>query len=198
MTIYKLCSQLKFYNRDEQSTGTRKEREIDREQSEKKRRRREEDECNFSVKVGVYQQAVQKFQKSRNRVTTNYGERVRVEFYDCVMYLPERYSRLLTNELLTEINEATVVMSYSGKDPEAQNRLLLDFDAIRTDEAGEVTSSVVMQTPLSNRTRNSNTTSDGVSNISNIINIAQNDDAGAAAAIVAGDAAADSDHEEEA
>lgn len=81
------------------------------------------------------------------RVSTNYGERLRVEFHDCAMYLPERFSHLLTDEHLTELNDSTVVMSFSGKDPNTQNRLLLDFEIIRADEAGEMTSTSVIQAP---------------------------------------------------
>lgn len=81
------------------------------------------------------------------RVTTSYGDRVRIEIFDAVMYLPERFSRILSDGLLTELNESTVVMSYSGKDPNTSNRLLLDFDVIRTDDsAGDATATSVMQT----------------------------------------------------
>lgn len=78
------------------------------------------------------------------RVSTDYGDRLRIELHDSVMYLPERFSNLLSDEHLTELNESTVVMSFSGKDPNAQNRLLLDFEIIRVDEADEVVSTAVI------------------------------------------------------
>lgn len=94
------------------------------------------------------------------RVSTTYGDRLRIELFDCVMYLPERFSRILSDGLLTELNESTVIMAYTGKDPNAQNRLLLDFDVIRTDEAGEMVSTPVMQF----QSRNSNTATTTITN----------------------------------
>lgn len=91
------------------------------------------------------------------RVITDYGDRLRVELHDCVMYLPERFSHLLTDDHLTELNESTVVMSYSGKDSNAHNRLLLDFEIIRIDEAGEVTLTPVIKKATHEQPLNLNT-----------------------------------------
>lgn len=93
-----------------------------------------------NLAVGDY--VIENFQ----RVSTTYGERLRIELFDCIMYLPERFSSIMTDSLLTELNESTVIMAYSGKDPNAQNRLLLDFDVIRTDDSGEMVSTPVIQT----------------------------------------------------
>lgn len=73
------------------------------------------------------------------RVTTDYGDRLRIELHDCVMYLPERFSHLLTDDHISELNSSTVVMSFSGKDSNAQNRLLLDFEVVTMDDSGEIT-----------------------------------------------------------
>lgn len=81
------------------------------------------------------------------RVKTDYGDRLRIELSDSVMYLPERFSNLLQDEHLTDLNDSTVVMSYSGKDPNNRNRLLLDFEIIRMDDAGELTSEPIIHTP---------------------------------------------------
>lgn len=80
------------------------------------------------------------------RVNTNYGDRLRIELHDSVMYLPERFANLLTDEHLTELNDSTVVMAFSGKDHNAQNRLLLDFEIIREDENGDITTTSVINT----------------------------------------------------
>lgn len=74
------------------------------------------------------------------RVNTTYGDRLRVELDDCIMYLPERFTSYITDTHLTDLSTATVIMSYSGKDPNSQNRLLLDFEIIGVDEDGELTS----------------------------------------------------------
>lgn len=58
------------------------------------------------------------------RVKTQYGNRVRVELVDCIVYLPERFAAGLTDKKFEELNEGVVVMSYGGKDPDTQNRLL--------------------------------------------------------------------------
>lgn len=78
--------------------------------------------------------------ESFRRVSTNFGDRIRVDFLEFYMYLPDRFSRLLTDGLLTELNngDSDVVMTYSGKDSIVQNRLLLDFDAIRLDLDADV------------------------------------------------------------
>lgn len=81
------------------------------------------------------------------RIATDFGARIRIELHDCTMYLPERFSNMLTDEHLTELNDSTVVMSFTGKDPNAQNRLLLDFEIIRVDDAGEMTSVSVITNP---------------------------------------------------
>lgn len=78
------------------------------------------------------------------RVTTDHGERIRVELAEYIVYLPERFSKALTEEVIVELNKSTVIMSFSGKDPEAGNRLLLDFDIIRTDDAGEISAASVL------------------------------------------------------
>lgn len=101
-----------------------------------------------NLAVGDY--VVDNFQ----RVNTNYGDRLRVELSDCVMYLPERFSHLLTDDHLTELNDGTVVMSFSGRDPHAQNRLLLDFEFIRMNEGGEVIVQSVINTPIRETTLN--------------------------------------------
>lgn len=69
-------------------------------------------------------------------VETNFGDRVRIKTNDAYMYLPERYAEEMTEEVINELNTSSVTMIYSGKDPENQNRLMLDFDAVGYNEEG--------------------------------------------------------------
>lgn len=71
--------------------------------------------------------------ESMQRVTTPFGERIRVELKDVIVYLPERFTKVLTEEIVAELNTCAMVMIYSGKDP-VQNRLLLDFEAVKMGE----------------------------------------------------------------
>lgn len=73
------------------------------------------------------------------RVLSIQGEtKIRVDFFDFFMYLPQRFSRVLDDRNLAELNAqpTSVVMTYSGKGPEG--RLLLDFDIIKHDADGDV------------------------------------------------------------
>lgn len=72
--------------------------------------------------------------QSFEQIKTSFGNRIRIELSDCVMYLPERFANILTEETIARLNESTIIMAYSGKDPNAHGRLLLDFEAIRRDD----------------------------------------------------------------
>lgn len=61
---------------------------------------------------------------------TAHGKRVRVDMDDCFLFLPERFARVTTEAEINELNSSPKVMIYSGKDPEDQNRLVLDFQPI--------------------------------------------------------------------
>lgn len=60
------------------------------------------------------------------RRITDHGERVRVSIDDYYMYLPSRFNSL-TQEVLDDLNETPKIMVYGGKNPNAQNALILDF-----------------------------------------------------------------------
>lgn len=72
------------------------------------------------------------------RVKTVHGARLRVELKDVVVYLPERFAKPLTDDIVDELNASAVLMTYSGKDPEAKNRLIVSFEAVKMDELGEL------------------------------------------------------------
>lgn len=58
---------------------------------------------------------------------TNHGQRIRITIEDFYMYLPERFNKKLTEEVLEELNKSPKIMIFSGKDASLQNRLVLDF-----------------------------------------------------------------------
>lgn len=69
-----------------------------------------------SLEVGEY--IVSKF----TAVTTKHGPRIRIELDDTYMFLPERFSTLLTPEVLLNLNASPKMMIYGGRDTENQNR----------------------------------------------------------------------------
>lgn len=73
-----------------------------------------------NLEIGEY--IVDKFSK----VETDLGSRIRIDIGDIYMFLPERFASL-DEEALAELNLKPKIMVYSGKDPETQNRLILDF-----------------------------------------------------------------------
>lgn len=81
----------------------------------------------MNLNIGSYH--VVKFE----RETSILGERIRMDFNDYFMFLPQRFSKRLDDELLTELNAhgTTVMMTYSGKG--SNSWPLLDFDVIRYD-----------------------------------------------------------------
>lgn len=79
---------------------------------------------------------------------TTYGVRVRIEINDWYMFLPERFTGFIRDENIADLNAATVVMTYSGKDMNNQSRLILDFDVITINEAAdELTTNPVLNEP---------------------------------------------------
>lgn len=72
------------------------------------------------------------------RVSTINGEKIRVDFFDYFMYLPQQFSSILNDKLLADLSayDRSVVMTYSGKSPDG--RLLLDFDLIQHDADNDV------------------------------------------------------------
>lgn len=90
-----------------------------------------------NLKVGDY--VVENFQ----RVSTSLDHRIRVELYDCVMYLPECYTNHINDEILNELDRVIVCMSYYGKNAASQE--LLDFTVIRVEEAGNQVSTSILK-----------------------------------------------------
>lgn len=72
------------------------------------------------------------------RVSSINGGKIRVDFFDYFMYLPKRFSNILSDKLLTDLSvyNRSVVMIYSGKGQDG--RLLLDFDVIKLDSDYDV------------------------------------------------------------
>lgn len=60
--------------------------------------------------------------QSFTKVKTNYGDRIRIDLDDCYMYLPERFTKILFDDKLAELNRGPKIMNYSGKDSECKNR----------------------------------------------------------------------------
>lgn len=86
------------------------------------------------LKVGSY--FVEHFERvssSSSSSIANVDERIRVDFFEFFMYLPPKFSSVLNDKLITELNgiDTSVVMIYSGKS--ADGRLLLDFDILKYD-----------------------------------------------------------------
>lgn len=80
-----------------------------------------------NLKVGSY------YATYFQRESWSHGDKIRVDFYDYYMYLPQRFSRILDDKLLNELNahDISVVMTYSGKRSDGWQ--LLDFDIVKYD-----------------------------------------------------------------
>lgn len=78
-----------------------------------------------NLKIGEY------YVKKFIRVETQHGKRVQIELATGeYMFLPERYLSTLTDEICADLSKAPKIMTYSGKDPNNGNRLILDFKAV--------------------------------------------------------------------
>ena len=55
-------------------------------------------------------------------VTTTHGPRIRLDFDETYMYLPERFIQMLSPEAIEKLNESPKIMIYSGKDHENRDR----------------------------------------------------------------------------
>lgn len=74
------------------------------------------------LEVGEY--AVEKF----DLLETTYGVRIRIQLKDCFLFLPQRYAEAIGETEIKDLNLSSVIMTYAGKDPINQNRLMLDFN----------------------------------------------------------------------
>lgn len=74
------------------------------------------------IKPGFYD--VQRFKI----VNTKFGKKVVVmtEEFDC--FLPERFLKGVTPQVVDALNSETYVMKYYGKDPTRHNRVMVDFE----------------------------------------------------------------------
>lgn len=60
--------------------------------------------------------------------TTKDGKRLRVSLADnTYLFLPERFMKQMTPEIVEELNSHELLLVYGGKDPKCRNRLILDF-----------------------------------------------------------------------
>lgn len=76
-----------------------------------------------------------KFQSFKNLEIGEYyvknGKRVQIELATGeYMFLPECYLSTLTDEICVDLSKAPKIMTYSGKDLNNGNRLILDFKAV--------------------------------------------------------------------
>lgn len=62
-----------------------------------------------------------------SKADTGHGERVKIQIENYFMYLPKRFNETLTQGVMDELNKSPKIMVYGGKDPNIQNRLILDF-----------------------------------------------------------------------
>lgn len=76
------------------------------------------------LEIGEY--AIEKF----DLVPTTYGIRIRIQLQDSFLFLPQRYAEAIGDQSINDLNLSSVIMTYSGKDPKNQNRLILDFDVL--------------------------------------------------------------------
>lgn len=58
---------------------------------------------------------------------TDHGKRVRIDMEDCYMFLPKRFADSLDQPAINELNKTPKIMTYSGKDHEDRERLILEF-----------------------------------------------------------------------
>lgn len=67
------------------------------------------------------------------RISLKNVEKIRVDFVDFFTYLPQRFSKIMDDNILAELNgyDTTVVLMYSGKSSDGS--LLIDFDIARYD-----------------------------------------------------------------
>lgn len=63
-------------------------------------------------------------------VNTKFGERVRVDLHHSYMFLPKGFLKTITPEVIDDLNKAPKMMVYQGKDVEAGNALILDFNEV--------------------------------------------------------------------
>lgn len=82
------------------------------------------------LEVGEYK--IERF----DYVESTFGDRVRIKLSDSYMFLPQRYIEEMSDEVIKELNVSTVYMTYSGKDQNNQNRLMLEFNAVGMNEEG--------------------------------------------------------------
>lgn len=71
-------------------------------------------------------------------VETKYGPRLRVDLGEKILTLPERYARDMTHEKVLELNDSPKWMSYYGRDPRKNNKILLDFKTMEEFAASAV------------------------------------------------------------
>lgn len=63
-------------------------------------------------------------------VETKHGNRIRIVMNNSYMYLPDRFSETLTDDVIADLNASPKIMIYGGKDATDRNRLILDFEDV--------------------------------------------------------------------
>lgn len=61
-----------------------------------------------------------------HRVNTELGDRIRIETNNSSLFLPQRFSRI-SDEVIADLNEMAIIMSYEGRHSDDHERLLLVF-----------------------------------------------------------------------
>lgn len=59
--------------------------------------------------------------------TKNYGVRLTAILGDKQVFLPNRFSKDITEEIVTDLNKTPKIMSYTGRDERRGDMVLLDF-----------------------------------------------------------------------
>lgn len=62
--------------------------------------------------------------KSFSVCNTKYGSRIRIDLSHTYLLLPERFTQLMSPDVMNDVNANPKMMIYKGRDPTKQNRLV--------------------------------------------------------------------------
>lgn len=75
--------------------------------------------------------------------TKNYGSRLLVNLGDKQLFLPARFAKDITDEIVADLNKTPKLMVYSGRDEARNNMVLLDFKNIESRELAATNSTAL-------------------------------------------------------
>lgn len=71
------------------------------------------------------------FISSFELVQTKFGKKVGVDIGNKMLLLPERFTKVFTEDNIEELNRGEHIMIYKGKDPTTK-KLILDFETVES------------------------------------------------------------------